>query len=242
MVWWTLISSAVIIGPMTELRPLQPVTRIHASFLATGERRLLMWISSKLPVWVTPDQLTGLGLTAALLTALAYALSELNPLWLWLAVLGYCLNWFGDSLDGTLARYRKIERPAYGYFVDHSCDGLATLLIMGGLGLSPYVRLDVALLGAAGYLLLAVHTFLAAKATNVFKVSQGGLGPTEARLILIGLTLAMLLLGPDGGRLGVFNGFDLFVGIAAVGCIGIFVVQTVSVANDLLEKEQRSSR
>lgn len=211
-------------------------TRIQASFLAAAERRLLIWICPKLPAWVTPDQLTGLGLAAAMLTAVAYALSELDPLWLWLAVLGYFLNWFGDSLDGTLARYRKIERPAFGYFIDHSCDGLATLMIMAGLGLSPYVRLDIALLAAAGYLLLAVHTFLAAKVTNIFKVSQAGLGPTEARLALIALSVAMFFLGPDSDG-SVLSGFDLFVGSAAVACILIFIVQTVRVGNALLKND-----
>lgn len=210
--------------------------RVHTSLLAAAERRLLIWICPKLPTWVTPDQLTGLGLAAAMLTAAAYALSELNPLWLWVAVLGYFLNWFGDSLDGTLARFRNIERPAFGYFIDHSCDGLATLFIMTGLGLSPYVRLDVALLAAAGYLLLAVHTFLAAKVTNIFKVSQGGMGPTEVRLILIALTLAMFFLGPDGVRVGAIGGFDLFMGSTAIGCIMMFVVQTVKVGNTLLHK------
>lgn len=185
---------------------------------------------------MTPDGLTALGLSAALLTSVAYALSVFDPSWLWLAVLGFVLNWFGDSLDGSLARFRNIERPAYGYFIDHSCDGLATLLIMAGLGLSPYVRLDVALLAAAGYLLLAVHTFLTAKVADVFNVSQGGVGPTEVRLILIGVTVAMYFVGPDGANVGAISGFDLFVGCAAVGCILMFVVQTLRVAKTLLDK------
>lgn len=212
--------------------------RIHGSVLAGAERRLLIWICPRLPRWVTPDQLTGLGLTAAFLIAVAYALSVFNPVWLWLAVLGYVLNWFGDSLDGTLARYRNIERPAYGYFIDHSCDGLATLLIMSGLGLSPYVRLDVALLAAAGYLLLAVHTFLVAKVADIFKVSQAGIGPTEVRLVLIALTTAMFFLGPDGGRVGTVSGFDLLVGGAAALSILLFVVQTVRVGHGLLERSE----
>lgn len=221
---------------MTGTGQPKSLTRIQASVLAAAERRLLIWICARLPGWVTPDQMTGLGLAAAMLTAVAYALSELDPLWLWVAVLGFFINWFGDSLDGTLARYRKIERPAFGYFIDHSCDGLATLMIMAGLGLSPYVRLDVALFAAAGYLLLAVHTFLAAKAIDVFKVSQGGLGPTEVRLILIALTLAMFFLGPDSDRAGAFSGFDLVVAGAAVACVLIFVVQTVKVGHALLKK------
>lgn len=223
---------------MIPNEPPESLTRVHTSILAAAERRLLIWICPKLPGWVTPDLLTGVGLAAALLTAIAYALSVFNPLWLWFAVLGYVLNWLGDSLDGTLARYRSIERPAYGYFIDHSCDCLATLLIMTGLGLSPYVRLDVALLAAAGYLLLAVHTFLTAKVADIFSVSQAGIGPTEVRLVLIGLTLALFFRGPGGSHLGAISGFDLFVGVAGVGCILLFAVQTVRVGNVLLNKSE----
>lgn len=223
---------------MTETESLETLTRIQASFLAAAERRVLIWICSKLPTWVTPDQLTALGLAGAMLTGTAYALSMLDPLWLWGAVLGYVLNWFGDSLDGTLARHRNIERPGYGYFIDHSCDGLATLLILGGLGLGPYVRLDVGLLATAGYLLLSVHTFLAARVTDKFKVSQAGMGPTEARLVLIVLTIAMFVLGPDSARVGVLSGFDLVVGSAALICVSIFIIQTVSVGSELRKKSR----
>lgn len=215
--------------------PEQPhsLTRVQESLLAGAERRLLNRMCGRLPAWVTPDQLTGLGLASALLIFVAYAMSSRDPAWLWLVLPGLFFNWFGDSLDGSLARYRKIERPAYGYFIDHSCDGLAALLVFSGMGLSPYVRLDVALLVAAGYLLLSIHTFLAAKVTDVFRISQAGLGPTELRLILMALTMAMFFLGPDSGRVGVFSGFDLFAGLTAFGSISVFVIQTLKVGNHL---------
>lgn len=102
-----------------------PPVRIQQNILARGERRLLNWICPRLPGWVTPDQLTTLGFLGAVMVAMGYMLSWLGPAWLSLSVAGYVVHWFGDSLDGSLARWRRIERPSYGYFVDHSVDGLA---------------------------------------------------------------------------------------------------------------------
>lgn len=229
-------------APMAKIKQLEALTRVHASLLASAERRLLTWICGKLPKWVTPDRLTALGVASALLIGVAYALTSFSSAWLWAAVLGYFLNWFGDSLDGSLARHRKIERPAFGYFIDHSCDALATLLIMGGLGLSPYVRADIALFAATGYLLLAVHTFLAAKVTGTFKLSQGPFGPTELRLALIVLTIAMFYFGPNLRSAGGFSPFDLIVGSAAAACVLVFIVQTLRLGNWLLKEKEAVKR
>src|SRR5271155_3259825 len=109
------------------------VTRIHESWLAAREKRLLIAIATRLPGWVTPDFLTALGVSGALLAGLAYVATRYSPDFLWLACLGLFLNWFGDSLDGTLARQRRIERPIYGYFVDHSTDVISQVLIFLGL-------------------------------------------------------------------------------------------------------------
>src|SRR3546814_630624 len=147
------------------------------------------------PAWVTPDQLTTLGFFGAVLVAAGYMLSRIDDEWLGLSLAGYIVNWFGDSLDGSLARWRRIERPAYGYFVDHSVDGLAIVLIVGGIGASPYFRLDVALFGAVGYLLLAIHTFLSAKVLGEFRLSYMAGGPTELRLMLMAMTMIMPLGG-----------------------------------------------
>jgi phosphatidylglycerophosphate synthase len=153
-------------------------------------------------------------------------MSNQSPEWLWLAVAGYLIHWFGDSLDGSLARFRRIERPRYGYFIDHSCDGLAILLILGGLGASPYVRVDVGLFALTTYLLLAVNTFLIAKVIGDFPLSHLGAGPTELRLVLIALTIAMFAIGPEANVLPGFSGFDLFVGGFAAILLTIFLVQT----------------
>ncbi len=221
---------------MIEGNPPPPINRIQENFLAKSERRLLTALCRRMPPWVRPDLLTAIGVAGAAIIFLGYALSTFHPAWLWLAIGGYAVQWFGDSMDGSLARFRKIERPSFGYFIDHSCDGLATLLIMVGMGLSPFVRLDIALLALAGYLLLAVHAFLAARVLNELKLSYVAAGPTELRLVLIGVTVAMMVLGDGPGAFGAISGFDLLVGGAGLLLIGLFIVQTLITARRLLRE------
>jgi phosphatidylglycerophosphate synthase len=170
--------------------------------------------------------LTSLALVAAAVIFGAYAMSNFNPAWLWLAVAGYFVHWFGDSLDGSRARFRRFERPRYGYFIDHSCDGLAILLILGGMGASPYVRVDIALFALTCYLLLAVNTFLIAKVMGDFHLSHLGAGPTELRVLLIVVTITMFVTGPEANALPSFSGFDLFVGGFSAILLAIFLTQT----------------
>jgi phosphatidylglycerophosphate synthase len=217
----------------------EPVKRIQQNLLAASERRLLNWLCGRLPPWVTPDQLTAAGMAGALGVFAGYCLSVFHTYWLWMAIGGYVLQWFGDSLDGSLARYRQIERPSYGYFIDHSCDGLATLLILAGMGLSPFVRLDVALICLAGYLLLSIHAFLSARVLGELKLSHVGAGPTELRLLLIALTMAMMALGSGPGIFGSYSGFDFVVGGVGILLILLFVVQTLVTGRRLAGLEDK---
>jgi phosphatidylglycerophosphate synthase len=210
-----------------------PITRIQENVLAVQERRLLNWICARLPQWVTPDLLTISALVGAVIICAGYAASALNPNWLWASVAGYCLHWFGDSLDGSLARFRSIERPRYGYFVDHSADALGALFIVGGIGLSPYVRLDVSLIALAGYYLLAIHAFLGARVVGELKLSHISAGPTELRLILIGLTVAMYIFGNSGPRFMSLAPLDFVVLGIGVILITLFVVQTMAMTRRL---------
>jgi phosphatidylglycerophosphate synthase len=214
-----------------------PTIRIQQNILALSERRLLTWLCARLPMWVKPDYLTALGFLGAIFVAMGYALSSLRFEWLWLSIGGYFINWFGDSLDGSIARFRKIERPDFGYFIDHSVDSLANTITAIGLGLSPFVRLDVALFCLAGYLLLSIHTFLAARVVAEFRLSYLAAGPTELRLILIAMTVAMLIIGPKPVWSFGFSGFDLFIGGVAIVLVSLFVVQTIKTAWRLSRKD-----
>ncbi len=122
------------------------LTRVQKNWLAVSERRLLTWLCGMMPASITPDRLTAIGMVGAALVFVGYLGSNLATWWLWIALLGYVVQWFGDSLDGSLARFRGIERPSYGYFLDHSCDGAANLLIVAGIGLSPFVDMTVAMI------------------------------------------------------------------------------------------------
>lgn len=201
--------------------------RIQQNILAKTERRILQWLCARMPRWVTPDILTAIGLAGAILTFAGYSLSNLSAPWLWLAIAGYVVQWFGDSMDGSLARFRRIERPSYGYFIDHSCDGLTTVLIVGGIGTSPYVTMDIAMIALIGYLLLSIHAYLAARVIGEFKLSYLAAGPTELRFMLIGLTFMMMILGPGPGLFGAISGFDVFVGLVGVVLVALFLSQTL---------------
>ncbi|MCD6101506.1 MAG: CDP-alcohol phosphatidyltransferase family protein [Candidatus Cloacimonetes bacterium] len=138
-----------------------------------------------MPNWVTPDILTILGLIASIIICVFYFLTNYNWNFIWIVNLGFLLNWFGDSLDGTLARYRKIERPKYGFFVDHIADIFAQFLIALGVGLSPYMRFDFALYAVMGYLMLEMLTHITTYVCGIFRISYGKIGPTEVRVVII---------------------------------------------------------
>ncbi|WP_428679814.1 CDP-alcohol phosphatidyltransferase family protein [Sphingopyxis sp.] len=208
-------------------------TRIQQNILARGERRLLNWICPRLPAWVTPDQLTTLGFLGAVMVASGYMLSWIDDEWLGLCLAGYIVNWFGDSLDGSLARWRQIERPNYGYFVDHSVDALATFLMVGAIGVSPYFRLDVALMAVIGYFLLSIHTFIAAKVVGEFRLSYMAGGPTELRLMLMAMTATMAFVGPGDIPGTNFSPFDLFGLVIASILVTLFIVQSFATARML---------
>jgi archaetidylinositol phosphate synthase len=215
--------------------------RIQENLTAGVERRLLNWLCERLPLWWTPDRLTAFGFLGAVLIAVGYIGSNWGRDWLWLSVAGFAINWFGDSLDGSVARHRKIERPNYGYFIDHSLDSLANTLFVLGMGLSPYLRMDTALVGLAGYLLLSIHTFISAKITGVMSLTYLGGGPTEVRMMLIVLTICMYIFGPEAwiqwpvtGQL--FSPFDIFGIVLGTLLGGVFIFHTFRTGRDLFLK------
>lgn len=170
-------------------------TRIINTFTGPAERRFLQWMAARLPLWVTPDVLTGVGVLGALIVALSYYLTNFSIAFLWLASLGLLINWYGDSLDGTTARFRHIERPSYGFYVDHVVDAFIIVLIFIGAGLSPFVRFNLACLALVGYLLLSVLVYIRTCVRGEFAISYGKLGPTEARLIGVGINAVVYFTG-----------------------------------------------
>lgn len=159
------------------------------------ERPALRWLAAHLPGWVTPDICTGIGVFGSVVIAISYALSGWSRNFLWLASLGFIINWFGDSLDGTLARFRNIERPIYGFFIDHTVDAINEVLIFLGLGLTPYVSFNIASLALIAYLLLSVLVYVRTCVVGEFKISYGKLGPTEIRALAILLNMGMYFGG-----------------------------------------------
>lgn len=163
----------------------EKAARIQTSILNAAEKRALVWLAHRQPQWVTSDLLTYVGVLGALTCGVGFALSTININFLWLSSLGLIINWYGDSLDGTLARVRNTQRPKYGFFIDHSIDAITITLMCVGAGLSPLLRLDVALCVLVAYLILSVYTYVTTICTGKMRLTYGKLGPTEFRLIVI---------------------------------------------------------
>ncbi len=169
--------------------------RVNDILLGPLERPALQWLAAHMPAWVSPDVLTVTGIIGSLVIFASYVLSRLHPAYLWLATFGFIVNWFGDSLDGTLARYRHIERPKYGFYIDHVTDVLTEIIIILGLGLTPYITFAVASMLCICYITMSVLVYVRMNVMGEFKISYGKLGPTEVRVLAVGLNTAMFFGG-----------------------------------------------
>lgn len=209
--------------------------RVNDILLGPLERPALQWLAAHMPAWVTPDFCTIIGTLGALLTLFSYGLSNIDPNYLWLASLGFFINWFGDSLDGTLARYRHIERPRYGYYIDHTIDVVCQVMIFLGLGLTPYISFNVACLALISYLLLSVLVYIRTYVVGEFRISYGKLGPTESRAIAVLLNIAMYFFGMQNIAVGqgMISVYDLFVAAIALLLTGFFVNTALQEARKL---------
>ena len=218
------------------------VTRIQSNIVARKERQLLTWLCSRLPRSATPDRLTALSILGAFLVLAGAIASRHWAAFLWLSSFGLVLNWFGDSLDGSLARYRSIERPEYGYFLDHTVDALNNLMIMVGMGSTTAVRMDAALFALAGYYLLCMYVFISNHLSGVFQLSFLGFGPTELRLFLIGINTGIFYFGRIGVTIDnqVLSIYDALIGGAGLIFVGIFVTRVV-VGVRGFQKQMRST-
>jgi archaetidylinositol phosphate synthase len=166
--------------------------RINQSLTASIEKRALLWMAERAPGWLSSDQLTLLGLGAQVAAGIFYALTRYSRYALLLVVLCIALNWLGDSMDGTLARVRRQQRPRYGFYVDHMVDIFGSIALMVGLGCSGLLHWPTAIAMLIAFLLLASESYLATYTLSCFELSQGIFGPTEIRILLIAGTLAAL--------------------------------------------------
>jgi phosphatidylglycerophosphate synthase len=192
-----------------------------------------------MPRWVTPDILTATGFVGGLIIFASYYLTNFNSAFLWLASLGLVINWFGDSMDGSLARYRDIQRPRYGFFIDHTVDAVIETMIVLGLGLSPFVRFDLASLALVGYLLLSVMVYVQQIVTNEFRISYGKLGPTEVRVIIILINTLIFFVGNPQIALpfGMLSVYDLVVLFITLIMAAIYVINTISKGRELSHQD-----
>ncbi len=193
---------------------------------ANIEKRVLIWLAERLPQWVTSDQLTLLGLFAMLMAGLSYWAAQWDERALFLVVVALGLNWFGDSLDGTLARVRNRQRPRYGFYVDHVIDIVGALFLVGGLAASGYMTPLVGLGLLVGYMMVSAEIFLATYSLGVFRISFGPIGGTELRILLSIGTL--YLLYKPVVKLGSLGAFHLFDVAGVCGIVGLAVALTVS--------------
>lgn len=211
----------------TEARPLEfeNALRIQESATARLERKALLWLAARMPSWINSDHLTLLGFASMFLACASYALARWNRVGLLLATLCLALNWFGDSLDGTLARVRNRQRPRYGFYVDHMTDSIGALLLMTGLAMSRYINWQIAAGMLVAFLLLSIETYLASYTLGVFRLSFWKFGPTEIR-ILLALGNIALWFRPNLQVLGsAYRLFD-FGGLVATGGMAIMLVIT----------------
>lgn len=197
--------------------------REMTGLLVPLERRVLEWLVRRVPAWVTPDHLTGLGLAALALAGLSYWAARDHPSALLLVIVCLAVNWFGDSLDGTLARARNCQRPRYGFYVDHIADVLGTLFLVGGMGLSGYMSPVVALALLVAYYLVSIDVFLATYCRGTFRMAYWGFGATELRVVIAVGNVAALV-HPYNSVFGArYLLFDVGGTIAAAGLLLTFL-------------------
>ena len=198
--------------------------RIQTSVLNATEKKVLVYLAERQPKWMTSDILTYIGTFGAIVIAAGYILSDWNINYLWLSSLGFLINWYGDSLDGTLARVRNTQRPIYGYYLDHTVDAVNEFMIFIGVGLSGLMHLNIALLALIMYLLLTINVSINAHLKKEFKLTYARMGPTEFRIIMIITNTLFILIRP----LRDFSLSFMLGGHAyrlhALDCIGILII------------------
>lgn len=213
--------------------------RIQTSILNPLEKKVLVWLAQRMPAWVTSDMLTFVGFLGAIVMATGYALANLNLNWLWLSCLGLVINWFGDSLDGSLARVRNTQRKTYGFYIDHNVDVINETIMFVGVGLSPLVNMSFAMFALVAYFMLSIYVYIDCHLKGEMRLTYAGMGPTEFRLLLIIVNICFIYipwLSQWKKPITIFhNDFQvgLFDYIAVAAALAIFAAYIVSFFKDL---------
>jgi phosphatidylglycerophosphate synthase len=215
-------------NPFSRQPKFKNATRLQNSFTSARERQALLWVAARMPPFINSDHLTLLGFMAMFLAGCSYALARWNPWGLLLATVCLALNWFGDSLDGTLARVRNRQRPRYGFYVDHMIDSFGALFLMGGLAVSGYIDWRIAMGLLVAFLLFSIESYLASYTLGIFRLSFAKFGPTEIR-ILLGVANTVLFVLPSA-RISGWSArlFDVGGAIAIVAMTAMAIFAAVS--------------
>ena len=207
--------------------------RIQTSLLNASEKKVLVWLAKRQPEWMTSDMLTAIGTVGAVIIAIGYILSGYNINFLWLSSFGFIVNWYGDSLDGTLARVRNRQRPIYGYYIDHTVDCLDEFMIFIGIGLSGLMNFELSLMILALYFMLTINVSINAHLKKEFKLTYARLGPTEFRILAI-LANTVLVLIPSLTEFSLFGlSFLDYVGIVVF--LVLLIIYLTTIAKDAKE-------
>lgn len=207
-----------------DMQEIKQAERIQTSILNAAEKKVLVWLAKRQPRWMTSDILTGIGFFGAVVIAAGYILTSLNVNFLWLASLGFVINWYGDSLDGTLARVRNTQRPVYGYYLDHTVDGINESLMFLGIGLSGLIHFPLALAILVVYLLLTINVSVNAHLRKEFRLTYAKLGPTEFRILGIIANTLFVLVTPLRDFSAEVSLFGRAVTLQALDFAGLFVL------------------
>ena len=227
-------------GVLAEFRKVGAVfsnaRRVQVSFVAEAEKRALLWMAERTPLWINSDQLTVVGFLGQVAAGVCYVLAQGNRYFLLAGIVCLAVNWLGDSLDGTLARYRQRQRPRYGFYIDHIVDSLGAVALMGGVALSGYMHPWIAVGLLVAFLVLSIQSYLAAYTLGEFRLSFWSFGPTELRILLAVGNLA-LLRWPMVLH-GQYRLFDIGGAIGLAGMTAMVVWFTVKNGHRLYREER----